>query len=365
MNNNNIVLKIILKMKALIGMSVIIMIWMTSLISCTSKDDFITIYRFPIVEELHHEKISTSPVLYAPVGLLLLDSAVVAMNLNTDTVFQVFKLPSYTHVGGFVRKGEGPDEELYIDPFIQRLENNQFMYRNLTGVKFCDFNPFSETLNIIKNIKLTNELIDVFHTFILNNQIIGTRTDKATDREFVSFNIQTQRIDEYGEKFPIIKRRLRITDIDKVQLFAKANTVKPDGSSFACVYDKFPILRIYSNTGELKKDIRLNNNQQFPYALIEQEPTLEGVNEIMQNYRMIKSSNNYIYALYIGKRNKDISSGLNDFSNIIHVWDWEGNPIKELRLDRNIFTFDVSSDDKYIICSSLELLDGFYKYVLI
>ena len=140
--------------------------------------------------------------------------------------------------------------------------------------------------------------------------------------------------------------------------------MKPDGTAFASVYDKFPILRIYSNTGELKKDIRLDNNQRFPYALIKQSPTLDEVNEMMQNYRMIKSTNHFIYALYIGQKTKSLSPGLNDFSNIIHVWNWDGNPIMELKLDRKIFTFDVSPNDEFLICSSFGEINALYKYEL-
>lgn len=351
-------------MKRHTNITISITLLVFALISCTQNNNFTTITQFPKVEKLNHEKISTPPVLYVPTGLLLLDSAVITLDLKADTLFQVFKLPSFTHVGGFVRRGSGPNEEIFVDPFMQRLANNQFMFKNLTGIKISEYNPSTDTVHTVKNIELKNGLIDLFHTFTLNDQIIGVKADKPTDKEFISYNTQTQIINDFGEDYPIIDGNIKITDKDRIQLFAKANTAKPDGTAFACVYDKFPILRIYSSTGELKKDIRLNNNQHFPYALIKQEPTIEEVNEMMQNYRMIKSTNHFIYALYIGQKSKDLSPGLNDFSNIIHVWDWDGNPIMELKLDRKIFTFDVALNDEYLICSSLEQLDGFYKYDL-
>ena len=60
----------------------------------------------------------------------------------------------------------------------------------------------------------------------------------------------------------------------------------------------------------------------------------------------------------------DRQSGLVDFSNEIHVWDWNGKPIKKIFLDKNIFSFCVSPDDKFLICSSLNEIDKFYKYSL-
>ena len=333
-------------------------------ISCTSNSNVTTITQFPKVKELNHEIIPTPNVLYAPTGLLLLDSAVIVQDLKSDTIFQVFKFPSFAYAGGFVKRGGGPDEEVFVDPFMQRLANNQFMFRNLTGVKILKYNPLVDTISIVKNIKFDASLTDMFHVFMLDNRIIGVRADVATNKEFVSYDPQTQKIDDFGDDYPIVSRNIKITDKDKIQLFAKANTVKPDGTAFASVYDKFPILRIYSNTGKLKKDIRLDNHQRFPYALIKQNPTMNEVNEMMQNYRIIKSTNHFIYALYIGQKTKSLSPGLNDFSNIIHVWDWDGNPIMELKLDRKIFTFDVSHNDEFLICSSLSKIDALYKYEL-
>lgn len=324
----------------------------------------VTITQFPQTKVLCHEKIPTPPVLYSPVGLLLLDSAAVVLDLKADTLFQVFKRPSFTYIGGFIHRGEGPEEEFFVDPFMQRLANNRFMFRNLTGTKFMEYDGATDSIRVTSDVKLSNELTSLFHTFVLDNLIVGVRADEATKKEFVAYNPQTCIVVDFGEDFPIVEGNIDITGNDKIQLFAKANTVKPDGTAFACVYDKFPIMRIYSNTGEIKSDIRLKNGQSFPYALIKKTPTAEEVGEMMQNYRMIKSTNRFIYALYIGKRNNELSQGFNDFSDIIHVWDWEGNPIIELKLDKKIFTFDVSSDNGFLLCSSLLQMDGFYKYKL-
>lgn len=343
---------------------ILVILGMFFFISCMRNRNVTTITQFPKVEELSHEIIPTPNILYTPTGLLLLDSAVIVQDLKSDTIFQVFRFPSFAYIGGFVKRGGGPDEEIFVDPFMQRLANNQFMFRNITGVKILKYNPSADTINTVKDIKFDTGLTDLFHVFALNNHIIGVRADIVTNKEFISYDPQTKKIDDFGDEYPIVDGKVEIKAEDKMQLFAKANTVKPDGTAFACVYDKFPILRIFSNTGKLKKDIRLDNNQRFPYALIKQEPTLDEVNEMVQNYRMIKSTNHFIYALYIGQKTKSLSPGLNDFSNIIHVWDWDGNPIMELKLDRKIFTFDVSPNDEFLICSSLEQIDALYKYDL-
>lgn len=57
-----------------------------------------------------------------------------------------------------------------------------------------------------------------------------------------------------------------------------------------------------------------------------------------------------------------MSPGMNDFSNTIHVWDWNGTPKAKLILDRDIFTFAVSDDDRSIIAVSLEHPECMFQY---
>ena len=91
---------------------------------------------------------------------------------------------------------------------------------------------------------------------------------------------------------------------------------------------------------------------------------------IMNNYRAVKSTNNFIYALYVGKTNQDLSYDWNDLaafgnhSNEIHVFSWEGEPVKRILLDRAIFSFDVTHDDRTLIASSIDSMDDLFKYSL-
>lgn len=334
--------------------------------SCKQNGNItVSINEFPKTLNLSHKKIKVASNLYTPVGLSLLDSVAVVLDLKSDTLFQVFRLPGFDRIGGFISRGQGPDEEYFVDPFIQRLPGNVVMYRSGSTVRKLSFNMLNQNFEFIDDIELPASLLDLFHIIELNDGVIvGVKTDGQTEREFVSYNKRSKEIKDFGVDYPVVNKDITISEEFKNMVFAKALTAKPDKKLFACVYDKFPILRIYSNRGELKKEVRLNNGQSFPYALIESNPTIKSINDIMQNYRMIKSTDRFIYALYMGKKSGDVSPGLNDFSNTIHVWDWDGNPIAELKLDHQIFTFDVDKDDHGLVASSLESLNVLYKYVL-
>lgn len=53
----------------------------------------------------------------------------------------------------------------------------------------------------------------------------------------------------------------------------------------------------------------------------------------------------YIYLLYSGKKNKEHQSFYGAF---VYVFDWNGNPVKKLVLDKNVLSIGVSQDDKVL-----------------
>jgi len=250
-----------------------------------------------------------------------------------------------------------------INPYMHQIEGCKFLYQNMSSVVIAKFNMIHSTIEIIEKIQLPGELLSFTHAFYLNGNIYGSDMTGTNSQEFIGFNPVSKEILRFGPELPEVK--VELVGSQKNMLFAKAITVKPSQSLFAAVYDKFPVLRIYSKDGSLEKEIWYKNKQDSPHGLIQDNPSEQDLSIIMQNYRKIKSTNNYIYALYIGKTSEEIdkdSEGLNDFSNEIHIWDWNGDPIKKIILDKEIFSFCVTEDDKFLICSSLNDADRLYKY---
>ncbi|TSA38752.1 MAG: hypothetical protein D4R64_02080 [Porphyromonadaceae bacterium] len=320
---------------------------------------------FPKTISLIHEKVITPPVLFFPAGMVLLDSVLITVDLGTDIFFQVFKMPDLTYLGGQIHKGKGPGEEIFVNPYMQPLSDNDFLYQTQLSIKRARYNVHANAIKIVQEIYLPGELMNINHVFSINDLYYGCEMISDKDNEFVVYNPSSKQVSGFGPDFPKlgreIEKRFRNT------LLAKAITVKPDNDRFAAVYDKFPILRIYSKEGEILSDSRYHNGQHFPEGLTKNDPTEPELLDIMQNYRMIKSTNRYIYALYIGKTIQDLGGlgkGLDDFSNEIHVWEWNGNPVRKILLDKSIFTFCVTQDDKIMICTSVNSLDKMFKYSL-
>lgn len=351
--------------KSILIFLVFICIFTNCTINTSRKHDVLTFNKFPITTHLSHEKIETEPILYSVVGLLLLDSILVTLDLKTDTFFHIFKLPAFESKGGYITRGYGPDEEIFIEPYIRRISKNEFLFKGQNSIRIAEYNTISDKLEIVTKINLPPELLDIWNIIKIGDSIISNKPlgwANWENTEFIGYNTKNDEIFDFGGRYPSVGRRIEPQRKDN--LLAKICVVKPDGSAIAAVYDKFPILRIYAMDGNIKKEVRLNNGQSFPSALLENNPSEYSLNEVMQNYRMIKSSNNYIYALYIGKKEQEMDKGLNDLSNEIHIWNWDGEPIERILLDEKIFTFDVDLHDNYIIGSSLLSLDALYKYNL-
>jgi hypothetical protein len=314
---------------------------------------------------LVHEVVKTPPVLFMVGGMVLTDSVLITVDLKSNTFFQIFKLPAFDYIGGFIKKGKGPNEEITVSPYMQHIENNKFLYQSNSSIKIAKFNIEKNRIEIINRINLPGKLINLNHAFSIRDNYYGWDLKRNSKKEFVGYNPKTKNAFDFGHTFPKVEKEISFPM--KNMVFAKAIAIKPDKSHFACVYDKFPILRIYKNDGTLLNETRYVNNQNFPQSLLEKNPSRKDIENIMQNYRKIKATERFIYALYIGKTEGEIDNQenrLNDFSNEIHVWDWMGNPIKKILLDKNIFSFCVAPNDTYLICSSINKLDFLYKYSL-
>lgn len=334
------------------------------LISCI-KEEKIVFSKFPREIKLVHKEITTPNVLFMVGEMELLDSALIILNLKDDKFFQIFTFPDLKYLGGYIEKGRGPNEEVSIDPYIRKIHGNKLLYKTLVSIKINQINR--DELITIKTIHIPGELININHPFIIDDILYGYNVSRITNKEFIGYDPSNNSIFDFGPSYPNAERK--VPPKFRNSIFAKAIIVKPDQSSFASVYDLFPMLRIYSRNGNLLKESYYNNGQIFPSAVMSL-PTQEDANKVMQNYRKIKASNQYIYALYNGKTigesnsefNKDINGGLRDTSNEIHVWDWDGNPIMKILLDKQIFSFCITPDDKSIICTSINNLNTLFKY---
>jgi len=328
--------------------------------SCTSASSDKTIETFttfPVELTLEHSVIHTPPVLWSVGDMLLLDSVLITVDFKADTFFRIFNVNDFSYIGASIIKGGGPSDELYIAPCIKKLDANNFLYNALFAqkIKYAHFDVNTKSVQVYKTLNYPKKVFDFQQVFQTGDAILGISLFSKKQYYGIS---ATNEILDFGD-YPDIGKKIK--QADKYHLFFNAAIKKPDDSAFAAVYADFPILQIYDKNKTLSKSLWYENHQKFPFARIKKHPTHDDVGEIMLNYRQIKATDKYIYALYDGKKIKDVE-GKDEFSNEIHLFDWQGTPVAKLLLNRNIFAFDVHQNDEYIIASSLYELEELYKF---
>jgi hypothetical protein len=120
--------------------------------------------------------------------------------------------------------------------------------------------------------------------------------------------------------------------------------VKPDGSKAVLMYRFTDAIEIFDLNTKEGKSI----HGPYGYA-VEFKPMNTGDFFVMQRipktrfaFTMGAVTNKYIYAIYSGKLEEDLNP---HFGNTLFVYDWDGNPVKKINLDRVIQAPAVTEDD--------------------
>lgn len=165
------------------------------------------------------------------------------------------------------------------------------------------------------------------------------------DKRFVILDLASNEIISKGGDFPHSEKNLGQIDLLPM-VYQGYLAVHPTG-------DKF----VFGTRVSTNLDIaKYENNEIISIAkfhLEETKYTGQSDGRISVNYSpennhgflSISVNEKYIYALHSGEKYSQSIDG----SNKIYVFDWDGNPIKELNLDRTVSIISVSPDNSKII----------------
>jgi hypothetical protein len=334
-------------------------------LSCSNKTKVqrISIEQFPISKNVTFYEITTPPVIPFVGDMLFLDSTLVVLDMMSDTIFHLFEATSFKYERGQIKRGQGPKEEVAVVPYISRINGNTFLYRSIQNVKLV--RVVNGVFDIVDRIQLPDAFNNVMHIIKLNDFLYGYDIQGQNITEYVGFNLSTKKQVNIGGEFPEVD--MQIEKGQENMLYSRVLVNKDDGSKFAALYDKFPFLRIYDQHGNLLTETRYGNNQKKPTAYLDANVKPSDFNETTINYQKLKATNSYIYGLYVGKTHGELNTFERknaDYGHEIHVWDWDGKPVAKYILEQAIFSFAVSPDDRFIICSSVLNDDKLYKFEL-
>ena len=282
-----------------------------------------------------------------PHTLQLIDSTLVIFNFTKtiESFFYNYNLKSNKLSKGYLKKGRGPNEAIGA-ACTGIIDNNLWTY-DVTLKKI---------FMIDKTIASNNDDTKLFHSYPIEDNyyqitLIDSSRFLASGKADSKYKIQEidfsgKLLNEFGE-FQHIPKDIPIDALKDA--YHSFFYLKPLGDKIAISYLYTDILEIYnikepSNNiaiqGPLKIEMDFKVDKRGSYNIMKKN------NKIRKTFLAGTATDKYIYLAYSGlsyAERKDMN-----YCKSIYVYDWDGNPVKKLNLDRRILGLAVSNDNSTI-----------------
>jgi len=340
------------KSNGIISLVILLIVILISLSGCKERGEVIisnTIIRFdefPIVDSIVFsdlfEFLEGVPWAYFPV-----DSNLILFNEGTGDNYSFLYKYSLTEKAlsrGYIRYGRGPDEA--VGAWWAGIYENTFWVFDLTlrNVLTMDLNEFlaNSEQPEINQYKHDQQFYRIAFIDSLTFLAVSlTNTDTKLSVVDLNTGETKEEIGEFGN----------IPTNVPLDAFKDACTSyiyrKPGGDKVVLPYRYTDIIEIYDIANQ--SWITIQGPEQFN---IEYEVGTRFGNNFMVKVEESRKafqngavSDNYIYLLYSGHNH---ASEYWAKGRYIFVYDWDGNPVRKIILDRYVYDFGISNDDKTI-----------------
>ena len=261
----------------------------------------------------------------------------------------LYDLEKKETLAGLFNKGNGPFESNY--PYSIGIIDSKIWLQDFTMLKiiFFDFND-----SVYSEKKVPFDLYGI--NFLAENKILGSLINESAFKfQFIDIeqNIITK---EFGEfyKYP---ENLEQSTLQSY--FQRKSMVRLDKKLVATAYRWHNAIEITDLNDLSSKIIYSPDKVQNENDIIEYDGKLifDRSGTTKKCYNDIFVTDNFIYAIFSGLEDDIPNSG---FCKIIHIYDWEGNPIKQINLDRGVLSISVNSDDSRIYSFDIDTGEVIY-----
>lgn len=226
---------------------------------------------------------------------------------------------------------------LYDTPQYQPLFS-RYDYKNDVKYFDKDFKPI-KIFNVDSVYKITHGVIDLYTGYSIVVKPVRDEDGKFTHRDAIYLNdTEThETISSYDGMEPSDTLLASI-----IRFFS----VAPSRTMIASVHNRGGALEIYKINGDTIARTFIKNYFPVDYIYPEGQDFPEINQESQYGFRDVTSTSDYIYASYCDSKEEQ------PLVTTIGVWDWDGNPIKKIITDKNIWKLKASPDGKRLYCVS-------------
>ena len=307
-----------------------------------NKSNILDFNSFPNEKSLHGKNVGPVESFNQLVKIIYSKNFILVFDVKSDYYFKLLNRELQI-VETFGKKGDGPHEI----PFVPILSKHDFI--TLGAIYFYNYGK-SEVVamkidslgevfpNTIDHYPLPEQLYNVQRVVVVEkDKMVGNAG--MPEGKLYFFNSEKENVLSITPFYPKLNFR-----IEKEKLIYKFTgqlaTSKPQ-NTLVCANTYFPQLEIYNLDGELQKEIRTSNFEMSDYRRS---------NFSHFYYYGVQITDKYIYALYLGEKKDNIlQQMLHSLKSQIHIFNLEGAPVLELKLDRLINDFIVDEARQRII----------------
>jgi hypothetical protein len=326
------------------------------LFSCSQAEDseVTVVESFPVTGKLISTVISVPPVILAPANMCISGDKLIIFYTKKDTVLDIFQLPECKYLFSTGVRGRGPDDFLG-ECDVRSLQPAENGFSIISGYGLLRrFIIREKNIFAVSNKNINTDFIALpvngFNTVNDTLSIAFSDFEYNEGNEFVQINTETGK-SRFFSPFPVWSSAVWAKQ-SKAFAYIKNTVPHPSGTKFASFYVFFKRWRIYDSNTKLLKDIAVNIH---PYAI-----NHDFYQRTIYYYNYPRASDEYIYVLC-----KDGKASENsDNETKLQVWDWNGNPVASLILDRKIDFFAVYEKERkiYAVNTDEEHEDKIYVY---
>ena len=294
---------------------------------------------------LHAEKIEVPPTLLYPRGIYLSGNHLVVFNEKTDTLFQIFELPTMKYQGQFGIKGGGPKD--FILPLAQSVSyrSDKFVLSDGDKLKQVSFDG--------NGIQVQATALPFGFSYYNGLQYLGDSsfccfTDFQDEQPLMLLRPDGE-IVKFGDYPEDVSPRFKNV-LARNQAYTGFLVAKPDGSRMALFYQFLQRWRIYDADGVLVSD-NVWTGHSLP-KVADEERCIHPI--------AVYATEKYVYTLNLDMTVEEIGKQVKKPS--IQIFDWDGHPQRKYELDVFISSFVVDENAGEIYGVFVEDMDHIYKF---
>lgn len=334
--------------------------------SCSSRTTEIDIFSFeheialyPIKAEFHGKE------LIYPNSITIVDSTLILIERSVSSgIVNVYSLHDFEIKNSFGVRGRGPDEFSDIIQHIISITGSEtpsihildWINKRLSDISIDS--SYTGQTQYTRQFILPPELMLVQRAAFLNDTTVICMG--GIYRGLMAFVDVNTDATKYIEVYPFKSNQISIRQMAEV--YRGEFAINHKNQSIAVASKWIPEILITDFSGKIRKNTSFMEYNIDNIALLSED-------DRVLHYKDIKATENFIYAVYIGKSYNELLQVMDHSDNSstpviseIHVFDWEGFPVTRYilndgfyqfieidKLNNRFFAIDVSSPDRSIV----------------